>query len=287
MEMPPHPKVAEWTKLYRWSVGGEEISALHARFVSRRYPRHSHDYFVVGLVESGAQSYTYRGARHITAARQLFVVNPDEVHTGEAASPQGYVYRTLCFGERCIADAFQDLGACVRKLFLNGAVFAEPDVFSAFSQLHMSLAEGAPPVERDVLLYEAVALLFERHGDAARSSRAVGNEREAVMKAKKYIAESFSEDISISQLANLSSLSPFYFARAFKEATGLPPHAYIDGVRLRQARRLLDRSESIASAALAVGYADQSHLTKRFKRVYGITPGQYLRANRSTKTLAT
>ena len=272
-------KVAEWTRFHRWSVGTEEIGALHAQFVSHRYPRHSHDYFVIGLVESGAQSYTYRGARHITSAGQVFVVNPGGVHTGEAASTQGYVYRTLCFSEQYVAEAIHSCRASNPQLFLKGAVLRDPVLVGALSQLHKSLAEGGPSIDRDVLLHEAIGLLFERHGDPVSTPHGLRKEREAVVKVQEYIADKFSEDISLAHLASVSSLSPFYFARAFKETTGLPPHAYIDGVRLREARHLLDRGESITSAALAVGYADQSHLTKRFKRHYGITPGQYLRAS--------
>ncbi|MGA9671656.1 MAG: AraC family ligand binding domain-containing protein, partial [Terracidiphilus sp.] len=57
----------EWSQYYRLP-GPESVEVLHAHFVSHRYPRHVHDYFVVGLVESGAQSYWYRGARYITPA---------------------------------------------------------------------------------------------------------------------------------------------------------------------------------------------------------------------------
>src|SRR5579863_5737223 len=87
----------EWSRYYRLP-GSESVEALHAHFVSHRYPRHVHDYFVVGLVEIGAQSYWYRGERHTTPAGQIFLVNPDEPHTGEAATPEGYVYRTLYSG---------------------------------------------------------------------------------------------------------------------------------------------------------------------------------------------
>ena len=87
-------QIAEWSKFYRFGDGGE-VSSLHARFVTHRYPCHSHDYFVIGLVKSGAQSYTYNGTRHITPAGNIFVVNAGEIHTGEAASENGYVYRTL------------------------------------------------------------------------------------------------------------------------------------------------------------------------------------------------
>ena len=86
----------------------------------------------------------------------------------------------------------------------------------------------------------------------------------------------FGDAVSLSTLAEVASLSPFYFARAFNEEIGLPPHAYLEGVRIRRARQLLDRGEDLASVALAAGYCDQSHFTRRFKRFLGITPGQYV-----------
>src|SRR5271154_864560 len=83
----------EWSRYYRLPI--DSLEALHACFVTHCYPRHVHDYFVIGLVESGAQAYWYRGERHVTPAGQIFLVNPDGPHTGEAASLDGYVYRTL------------------------------------------------------------------------------------------------------------------------------------------------------------------------------------------------
>ena len=59
----------EWTRYYRIAEGA---AALHARFVGHRYPRHAHEHCVIGLVESGIQSYLYRGARHVTPAGDNF-----------------------------------------------------------------------------------------------------------------------------------------------------------------------------------------------------------------------
>jgi AraC-like ligand binding domain len=84
----------EWSRYYRLSVCNS-IEALHAGFVTHRYAKHAHDYLVVGLIESGAQAYWYRGARHVTPEGHVFLVNPGEPHTGESATTCGYVYRTL------------------------------------------------------------------------------------------------------------------------------------------------------------------------------------------------
>ena len=116
---------AEWSRFYRY---GDGVSALHARFVSHRYPRHSHDYFVVGLVESGAQSYTYKGARHTTPAGNVFVVNPEEIHIGEAANLEGYVYRTLCLSVNFVASLTSEPDSAARPAFLKGAVPGDQDL---------------------------------------------------------------------------------------------------------------------------------------------------------------
>jgi AraC-like DNA-binding protein len=268
------PQITEWSRFYRYDETGE-IAALHARFVSRRYPPHSHDYFVIGLVESGAQSYTYKGARHITPTGQVFVVNPDEIHTGEAASERGYLYRTLCLNVNFVARLTRELGGTARSLFLKGAVLREADLATALRRFHLSLSNRHPRIESDTLLCEAVSLLFSRHGNTTHWPPSARCEPEAVRKAREYIEANFVENLSLARLATVCTLSPFSLAKAFKLGTGLPPHAYLDGVRLRRARQLLDRGEPIVSVAVSVGYADQSHLTKRFKRLYGITPGQY------------
>jgi AraC-like DNA-binding protein len=108
----------------------------------------------------------------------------------------------------------------------------------------------------------------------------VGREHPAIRRARAYIEAHFGEDISLSSLAEEVSLSQYYFARAFQQETGLPPHSYLENVRIRKAREFLDQGQTLVSAALSAGYSDQSHFTHRFKRFLGITPGQYLRKSK-------
>ena len=71
---------------------------------------------------------------------------------------------------------------------------------------------------------------------------------------------------------------PYALIRAFRAETGLPPHVYLNQLRVRQARRLLDRGVPPARAAAEAGFADQAHLTRHFKRIVGVPPGAYQRA---------
>ena len=87
------------------------------------------------------------------------------------------------------------------------------------------------------------------------------------------------ESISLEELAKAAGLSPFHFARLFKAATGHPPHDYHIRLRVDRAQELLRtraREWNLAAIASECGFADQSHFSRQFKRVVGITPGEYL-----------
>jgi AraC family transcriptional regulator len=84
--------------------------------------------------------------------------------------------------------------------------------------------------------------------------------------------------LTVETLAREIGLSPAHFARAFRESLGRPPHQYLLGLRLERARRLLETTQaSLSEIAQRVGFADQAHLTRLFKRTFGITPGALAR----------
>jgi AraC-like DNA-binding protein len=278
--MAPGAEHCEWTRYYR-PDGMTGVAALHAHFIDHKYPRHAHAYSVVGLVESGVQSYSYRGSRHFTPAGRIFVVNHGEPHTGEAAVAGGYVYRTLCLDPSVLARALNDLSGSHASPCLEGAVFDEPDLAQALSRFHRALTQRATVIEQESLLLEALMLLLTRHSDVRCAAVRDCGQPRAVARARDYIDAHFAHDISLAKVAESVSLSPFYFARLFARVAGMPPHAYLESVRIRNACSLLDKGESIASVAASVGYADQSHLTKRFRRFLGITPLQYVRDARA------
>src|SRR5579863_7969562 len=119
----------------------------------------------------------------------------------------------------------------------------------------------------------ASSLLSLRQGVTLTSA----HEHPAVRRAREYMEIHFTENISIARLAALVSLSPYYFARVFGRQTNVPPHAYLESIRIRKAQEFLDCGHTPASAAISAGFVDQSHLTRRFRRFLGITPGEYVR----------
>jgi AraC family transcriptional regulator len=99
----------------------------------------------------------------------------------------------------------------------------------------------------------------------------------AVSAAVAFIDENYERDISLGDIAASVHLSPFHLARTFKKTVAVTPHQYLVQVRVNSARSLIHSGAgagSLAEIAAAVGFADQSHLTRQFKRVFGKTPRQ-------------
>ena len=99
----------------------------------------------------------------------------------------------------------------------------------------------------------------------------------AIERAKHYLHDNFNKSVNLDELVALTRLSRFHLVRAFALHTGIPPHAYQLQLRIERACVLLRAGVSSAEAATQVGFADQSHFTRHFKRIRRITPGQYAR----------
>ena len=90
-----------------------------------------------------------------------------------------------------------------------------------------------------------------------------------------YIEAHLSEPLRLERLAALSGLSLWRFATVFREHVGVSPYRYVDQQRVRRAQTLLQQRVPVARVASEAGFYDQSHLSRRFKRLCGMTPGQY------------
>ncbi|MFN3358922.1 MAG: helix-turn-helix domain-containing protein [Pseudomonas sp.] len=108
---------------------------------------------------------------------------------------------------------------------------------------------------------------------------------DALRQVCDYVHDHLGEEITLEALAAQVHLSPYHFARQFKEATGLPPYQYVLQCRVEQAKTLLTAGKhSISEVAQNVGFASQSHLTRHIKNAYGVTPSALLPVGKNRQT---
>jgi AraC-like DNA-binding protein len=274
--MSPTAARTEWSHYYHYP-DLQDLEVLHAGFSRHRFSRHMHEYFVIGYVESGVQTYLCRGSRHHTSPGQIFIVNPGDLHTGESASPEGYVYRTVYPRTALMRNVVAELSGREREPFFRQAVVHDETLARLLLRFHRAVRDDPTRLAIESLLSKALARMILLHADLRVSLSRMGNERRATRRVREFIEAHFATDITLAQLSDVTGLSTFYLARVFEKDMGIAPHAYLDAVRIRNAREMLERGVPLAEVSVAVGYSDQSHFTHRFKRASGITPGQYVR----------
>ncbi len=128
----------------------------------------------------------------------------------------------------------------------------------------------------------AVHLLREYGAAVLGPKRQYGGlPREKLVRAVEYIQDQLDTDLTVSGIAQAVGLSPDHFTRLFKESTGQPPYRYVVEARVRKAKELLTTGKfTISEAAYHVGFVDQSHLTRHFKRIFGLPPKRLLSRRR-------
>lgn len=267
-------QVKEWTKIWHNTRLG--IGLLQAYYVNHAFPRHSHDYYVVCLIRRGRQSFTHQGAKYFTPPGGVILINPGAVHTGEATDEVGFemvsLYPTTAQMQRLV---FELTGRPQVLPFFKDVRIDQRWAGESILALHQALAQETNPLEYETRFTWTLTQLIQRYADVRFTGQRLGQERQAVRRARRYIEEHFAQGISLAQLADHVALSPYYLLRVFRAEVGLPPYAYLESVRIRQAQRLIEAGKPLAEVAAEAGFSSQSHLTFRFKQIIGVTPGQY------------
>jgi AraC-like DNA-binding protein len=260
-------------------AGVPGVDLLRARYVTHRYTRHAHETFTFALIEEGIEEFSYGGTLLRAGPGGVALLNPDMVHTGQAGTPAGWAYRVLYPDPGLVGGVAADLG------WQRGTPsFPETVVYDAGSArllraAHVA-AEHGDALASASLLRAALAGLLRAHarpGGRAGAERGPYRSPAAVRTVRDLLAGRLADPPSLDDLARESGMSPFALVRAFRAETGLPPHAYVNHLRVRLARRLLDGGVAPADVAAAAGFADQAHLTRHFKRVVGVPPRAYQR----------
>jgi len=162
-------------------------------------------------------------------------------------------------------------------------VLSDPQLASRFLSAHRKFETGQDSLQAQSLLLSAFADLVAGYSD--RKPRREPPDG-SIRPAKEFILTHYQEHISLQDLAELCGFSPYYFLRAFRKTLGLPPFEFLTNIRVERAKELLAKGLSISESAQLTGFYDQSHLHRHFKRIAGVTPGQYRARSYNTTTFA-
>lgn len=242
--------------------------------VTHVYPWHWHEEVQISAIEDGPGYLTFRGADHFTPPGALLFVPPAEVHTNRHATPAGCTYRTLNVRTDLVARVLsEDLGVAVDTFSLKQPVVFDRELFRLFVATHTRLEEQPSRLPSEILLLRLVEELARRTATLREPHDRA--ERQAIQRVREFLAQSYSENVSLEDLSKVANLSPYHLHRVFTREVGLSPHAFQMQVRISRAKALLNEGRALRTVAAETGFADQSHFTREFKRLVGLTPGAY------------
>ncbi|MEM7802079.1 MAG: AraC family transcriptional regulator [Chloroflexota bacterium] len=264
-------------RLRFWHNEALDISLMQALYVKHKYPPHSHDYYVICLLEAGLSTYQVCGQRYLSPPRGIICINPGDLHTGEAASDQGLQVRALYPTVAHLRKAAAALTERpVASLRFKSVYIQDPTLLKMLFSLHEMLRGDGGQLAQESAFVEALTLLLECYTDVGPAVEIRNQtEHDAVQKGMRYLEERYMSRVSLTELADHVGLSTYYYLRIFRKEVGLPPYTYLQNFRIRQAQALIKGGMPLVEVSAEVGLSNQSHLTRLFKRYLGVTPGQY------------
>ena len=269
---------------YWWDRRIPGLSLLSADFTTHEYPPHSHEAFVVAVTEDGGSIIKSRGRIEEARTSSLFVFNPAEPHAGWMGRSRRWRYRGLYLADSAMRELARGLGI-ERLPYFTENRFADRDLIRGFLALHRALEEATDPLNEYQLLIESFGRLFARHGSGGGRIEPAPRDGRLLAQVVALMRARHSDSLRLAELAGSVGLTTFQLIGLFRRTTGLTPHAYLTGLRLNLACRELCRGSSLAEAAAANGFYDQSALSRHFKRCYGITPLQFREAARRPRAI--
>jgi len=238
-------------------------------------PRHWHEEYQLVVHTGGYGALQYRGASWANPPGSLNLVEPGEVHSNTAGAPRGCDFLKLDFDPSLFAAMAREVSrADALPAFAQPTIF-EPVTVRQYIRLHRTLANGADRIEQQSEFLAFLATLLQRHTRQRVALRQAGREVRAVRQVRDFLTDNYREKINLAQLSELTGLSPFHLTRVFAREIGMPPHAFLNQVRVSRAKAMLRNGVPISRVAMETGFADQSHFTRTFRRLVRVPPGVY------------
>jgi AraC-like DNA-binding protein len=264
--------MADSTETRLWCAADLGAELLRGRFSDFAYDLHTHDTACLALITAGAIRIRMRGGSFIAHQGDLYAIDPDEPHAGRPIDARGWSQRTI----------YVDLAQLRGRLMddrqagsISGPIIRDAALAAQFMAVHRYSELDSPALLRDASYLDFAQSLFQRHVTGQPPAAVIGQEHQAVRRARDYLDHHLGERVSLAAVAKAADLTPYRLYRAFERSMAMTPHHYQRQARIRLAVRLIRRGVALADIAAAAGFADQAHLTRSFQSRMGVTPGAY------------
>lgn len=237
------------------------------------YAEHFHSSLSLGMILEGRTRFQLHGQVYEAKKGDLVLIGPGVPHSCNPVGARSRSYHMAHVDTRWFAQNVCPALALPENYEVALPLVQDRALFASALDIVRAVVEGQTSSEQALKAFlvrlQGTYCCFKAATEhSSVTAQFLRDEEVASLSTERHV---------VAQLAKKSGLCRESYSRAFRRGAGLPPGSYLHCLRLEKARRLLRQGKSIADAAVAVGYADQSHLHRMFVKYYSITPGCYRR----------
>jgi len=238
-----------------------------------RMPTHAHAQFQLTLYDGGPRRF--RVARHDLAGapRTAIIIQAGEPHGSVPVGDPRLTLHTFYIEESLMAEVAATLWGGQGTVAFRAPLIADEGTVAQLLVTHRALERG--DLESEERTFFALEQLVHRYATPTGAARPRTTTETGLAAVRDLLGDRAAENVGLDELAAAAGVSRFHLIRVFQRRYGLTPFAYQRNRRIEKARAVLRTGSSIADAAAAAGFADQSHLGRSFRAVMGSTPGEY------------
>ena len=255
----------------------EGMQLMRASYRNQNFRRHSHDGYGFGVVVRGTLGFRYLGVDHYALPGTINLVCPGECHDGHGVTEDGWSYRMFYISPglmgAIIGDGVEKQNALP---FFRTGVIEDQDLARQLLRSHQYIMESSGDnlgIEESI--FALIIGLVRSHADEKLILPGVSRGARRIQRVVEKLEDEYNLNHRLETLASLAGYSKYHFLRVFRKHTGLTPRNYLHQIRTRRSEQMIRDGLDLSDIAYCTGFSDQSHFTRTFKSINGVTPGIY------------
>ncbi len=233
--------------------------------------RHSHESLTLGAIISGRRVLCINDSTYEVGPETVFCIAPNATHSCQSIDNCEYIIFSIP------VSLAATLGFTAMLPAYTNPVIDSPDLFGMLIGLFDSMDESFFAMERQSQLVAIMVMLLK---ETPSAKPVLADVPQNIAQAVRFMKINHNVNVCLDELAQIAKLSPCRFNRRFAQIYGMPPHEFHNQIRMREAKRLIVKGTPLVETATYCGFTDQSHMNRIFKKLLGMTPGQYAKAFR-------